>query len=123
MTVSRTIGILCKLKHIFPFSILQTLYSSLIIPHLTYGILIWGYNLEGLFKLQKKAIRIITNRKYNDHTEPIFKSLNLLKLNDIFKLSVLKFYYNYCNDLLPKYFKNQFHLVHRYSFYAYNIRY
>ena len=40
----------------------------------------------------------------------------------IFKLSVLKFYYNYCNDLLPKYFKNQFHLVHRYSFYAYNIR-
>ena len=122
MKVSRTIGILCKLKHIFPFSILQTLYSSLIIPHLTNGILIWGYNLEGLFKLQKKAIRIIANRKYNDHTEPIFKSPNLLKLHDIFKLSVLKFYYNYCNDLLPKYFKNQFHLVHRYSFYAYNIR-
>ena len=37
-----------------------------------------------IFKLQKKAIRIISLAKYNAHTEPLFKTLNLLKMNDIF---------------------------------------
>ena len=31
--------------------------------------------------------------KYNAHTEPHFKKLQFLKLNDIFKLQQLNFYY------------------------------
>ena len=42
-----------------------------------------GYENEKIFKLQKKAIRIISLAKYNAHTEPLFKTLNLLKINDI----------------------------------------
>ena len=40
----------------------------------------------------KKAIRIITCGKYNSHTEPLFKRLNILKVDDIFtsqRMSVL----------------------------------
>ena len=40
-------------------------------------------------KLQKRAIRIITLSKYNDHTKPLFKKLNLLTINDILALQEL----------------------------------
>ncbi len=40
---------------------------------------------------------------YNAHTEPIFKTLKLLNVNDILKLQELKFYYKYENNLLPYY--------------------
>ena len=65
----------------------------------------WGIskNSPRLFRLQKKAFRVITNSKFNDHTEPLFKGLNLLKLPDIFEVTVLKFYYNYCHVQLPLY--------------------
>ena len=44
----------------------------------------------------------------NENTEPIFKSFNLLKLNEIilFKINVLNFYYKYCHNLLPIYFQS-----------------
>ena len=61
----------------------------------------WGYNVSWLFKLQKKCITIITNNKYNAHTDPLFKSLNLSKIYDIYLLNVLKFYFLYCHDQLP----------------------
>ena len=57
-----------------------------------------------LEKLQKKAIRLITNSKYIAHTNPLFKRLQLLKIANVFKLRVLKFYYNFYNGLLPAYF-------------------
>ena len=110
--ISRVIGILCKMKNFMP---------PFIVPHLTYGILVWGSNTSYLFKLQKKAIRTITKSKYNEHTEPLFKMLNLLKIQDLFKLTVLKFYYNKCHTLLPAYFQ-AFNLSQRASHHPYNIR-
>ena len=41
------------------------------------------------------------NKKYNSHTDPIFKSLNYLKVDDIYELNVLKFYFNYCHLMVP----------------------
>ena len=34
--VSRIVGIMYRLKHIYPQAVLLTLYSALIVPHLTY---------------------------------------------------------------------------------------
>ena len=75
----------------------------MVLSHLNYGILVWGFDLDRLFKLQKKAIRIITGSKYNAHTEPLFKSLKTLKLTDIFRLNILKFYFKYKSSALPKF--------------------
>ena len=69
------------------------MYNSLILPHLNFSILSWGLHSGRLPKLQKRAVRIITVNKYNAHTEPILKSLGLLKVNDIFTLQYLKFYF------------------------------
>ena len=39
--LSKTVGILYKLNKTMPIKILKTLYQSLIVPYLTYGIEIW----------------------------------------------------------------------------------
>ena len=85
-----------------PFDILKMLYSNLIVPHLFYGILLWGHSTSTLLKLQKIAIRtLITYSRYNDHTDPIFKQLTPLKLNDIHQLQKLKCMYKLQNHTVP----------------------
>ena len=100
--------IMCKLKRIWPQNILKILYNSLILPHLQYCILSWGFKSDRIFKLQKRAVRIITCSKYNAHTEPLLKTLNLLKIEDIMKTKALKLYYRYKQNELPKYFESMF---------------
>ena len=106
--ISRSIGIMCRLKRFLPLEILRLIYNSLILPHLQYGIMAWGTKSGRLEKLQKRALRIICNSKYNAHTEPLFKKLNLLKLSDIFKTRQARFYYRYINNEVPVYFRNIF---------------
>ena len=106
--ISRTLGMLNRLKHTLPHTALKLLYNSLILPHLQYGILLWGFKHNRIFKLQKRAMRIITCSKYNAHTTPIFKSLCLLKIEEIFKLSLLKFFWKLENKKLPSYFPGMF---------------
>ena len=93
--ISRTLGVMNRLKRYLPTKILRVLYNSLILPHLQYAILSWGSKLSRLSKLQKKATRVIACSKFNAHTEPLFKSLKLLKLEDLLYLNVLKLYYKF----------------------------
>ena len=82
---------------------LKTHYLPYIIPHLNYCILVWGYDSKRIYKLQKKAIRII---KLYSHSDPIFKKLEILKIDGVHYLQQIKFYYKYLNNLLPNYFTN-----------------
>ena len=84
------------------------IYNALVQPQLNYGILLWGNNIKRIIKLQKWSVRSITSSKYNAHTEPLFLKLRLLKVEDIYKLCVLKFYYKYENKLLPSFFSKMF---------------
>ena len=104
--LSKVAGILNKLKNWVPYIILKTIYYSLFQSYINYGILLWGYECNRIFKLQKRAIRSITRAKYNAHTEPLFKLCAILKLNDLLKLNALKFYYKYCRRELPVYFNS-----------------
>ena len=101
--ISRNTGMLNKIKLFLPSRILKTIYSSLILYQLNYGILVWGQNYKRIFKLQKRVMRIITCSKYNAHHEPLFKELKLLKLEDIRKLQELKCYYKLVHRQLPSY--------------------
>ncbi len=85
--ISRNVGILNKLKHILPLNTRVLIYNSLILSHINYGLLAWGYSCVRITKLQKKAV--ISLSKDNAHTEPIFKQIRLLKLIDILKLQDL----------------------------------
>ena len=69
--------------------------------HLNYGILLWGFECEKIFKLQKKAIRILTNSQYLAHTNPLFRNEKILKVEDIFRLHCYKLFYAYIHNKLP----------------------
>ena len=101
-------GTLNRLKRFLPADVLKTIYNALILPHLNLGILLWGHNFDRIFKLQKWAVRAITNSKYNAHTNPLFQKLKLLKVEDIKNTACVKFYYKYLKNELPSYFDNMF---------------
>ena len=122
--VSRNIGILNRLKFQLPFSSLHTLYSSLVLPYLNYGLLAWGNAhqtiLDKLLLLQKKAIRIICQAGFRTHTDPLFYEKKILKIKDLYFFQLGQFMYNYTCDLLPDIFKSMF-LKNR-SFHQYPTR-
>ena len=74
-----------------------------IIPHIHYCIMAWGYKGIRLLKIQKKVVRIITLSGYSTHSEPLFKQLNMLKIADQLRLQELKFYFKYIHKNLPAY--------------------
>ena len=52
----RIIGILNRLTRIIPLNIQIILYNSLyMLPHLNYGITLWGFKCKRILKLQKKS--------------------------------------------------------------------
>ena len=107
LKISRATGVIFRLRYIYPREILLTLYNTLILPHLSYCILVWGSNIKNnhpLLLLQKKAVRNIANEDYIAHSEPLCKSLNILKVPDIFTCSLWKFYYKLSKNQLPTYF-------------------
>ena len=95
--VSKSIAILRQVRSIFPRNILKIIYMSLVYSYLNYCNLIWGAaertNIEPLFKLQKKAIRIITNSYYLEHTLPLFKNYKLLTVYQVYVLNCILFIY------------------------------
>ncbi len=64
------------------------------------------YQCNRLIKLQKKAVRIVSLSKWNQHIEPILKELKLLKIKDILHLQELKLYYKYKKNKMPSYLQN-----------------
>ena len=89
-----------------------TLYSSLIVPYITYGDVVWGNTDNNQIKrmsiLQKRSVRLINGSKYNSHTGPIFRSLRLLSLQDIFQLECCKIFAKFCQGQLSQYLSNTF---------------
>ena len=58
--ISRVIGLLHKLKYIFPAYLLRMIYNSLILPHINYCLLAWGSNCHSVELLQKKLFELST---------------------------------------------------------------
>ena len=115
-------AVLSRLKHFVPTHILKTIYLSLFLSQLTYGITAWGKcsgtEMKRLKVLQKKSIRIVSKSRFNSHVDPICKNLRLLKLDDLFLLNCCKLYHKSLNGLLKPYFNEQLlpnTAVHNYS--------
>ena len=69
-------------------------YLSLVQPYFIYAMPIWASNhnskdFESLFRLQKKAVRIVSNKTIKvdgmfQHSKPIFKKLNILTIHNLY---------------------------------------
>ena len=120
--IKRSIGILSKIRYHVNLDVLTNLYYALIYPFLIYGIVIWGKiyptNIQPLFLLHKRSIRIITFSKFGDHSSLFFKQTNILKLTDLITFHVSLFVFKFHYKLLPVVFDNYFistSKVHNYN--------
>jgi hypothetical protein len=104
-TLSRALFALRSAKNILSTQSLTTLYFSIMHCHLIYAIQIWSSSspnsYTSLFKLQKSAIRLITNSKYNAHTEPLFKQCKILPLPDLVNYFKIQFMHRFSQNFLP----------------------
>ena len=115
LKISRSLGLLYKLNKFFPQNILKIIYSTLVHPYLTYGIEAWHGTFKNytnkIFILQKKAIRAINNLEFNEHTNEYYKSNEILKLEDQYRLQTSKYIYQLLNtnvdcEMSSKLFRN-----------------
>ena len=83
---------LTEANHVCQSQLGLCLYKSFIQSHLEYCLPIWGAGPEKfiLEKMQKWAVRVVTNSKYNAHADPIFARLQTLKLTDLYKLRCIE---------------------------------
>jgi len=81
-------GIIAKIRHYVPRRVLLSIYNSLIVPYLTYGVCAWGNCAltfqKDIVNLQKRALRVIYFSKSKEHTVPFFPISNCLPLPSLF---------------------------------------
>ena len=116
--MSRAIGLLYKIRPFINIKIMKTLYYSLVYPHLLYANEVWGsadiIHLNSLIILQKRVIRLISNtdRRLEDFSfppsDPLFSKMEIIKIQDIFKINVSKFIFKCLNKSNPINFHSWF---------------
>ena len=92
--ISRARDILSKLRYYVFKKTLTSIYYSLFQSYILYGSTVWSFmsqkNTKENFVLQKKCMKLLTLSDYSEHGSPIFKSLKVLKLQDIIQFTILK---------------------------------
>ena len=104
--VVKNLYMLRSCKNFVPGHCLRKLYFSYIHSIISYGLSLWGplisaNTLNRLKVLQKKAVRIIYGASYNANTAPIFKKLDILRIDDMIDLEVAKLSFRFINKELP----------------------
>ena len=97
--ISKTNYVINSSKNFVPLQIRKLLYNSLFRSHLEFGIIAWGgvksKQLQPIVNLQKKCIRNVANKDFRSHTDPIFKSLNIMKFSDLYEYNCILFMHRY----------------------------
>ena len=108
------VGILRKLKYIFPRDILKTLYYSLIHPYLLYCCSVWGStfssHLHHIQVLQNKTLGVFFGVIFKDSIQKRYIDCKILPLAGLITLYCSLFMYKYFQNCLPVYFKSMFEL-------------
>jgi len=88
------------------------LYFGLAHCHLKYYIVSWvtatNSVLQSLEVVHNNILRTITYNNYRCHITLVYKSLNILKLHDIYKLELTKLMHKFHHEMLPTSFKDLF---------------
>ena len=120
--ISKSVGIIAKARFYLSSQTLMTLYYSLVYPFLTYCNVAWSStycsNLNCIYLLQKRIVRLITKAHYLANTASLFSQLKVLDIFSINSFSVATFMYSYHHNLLPSSFRDLFlssNEVHQYE--------
>ena len=105
-----------KLRHYLSIRQLKQLYYNLIYPCLSYAIIAWGSayktHLKRLQSKQNTVLRLMffatTSGPYTESALPFLNLLDVLTVNNVYRLHALKFTHLWHKGLLPSLFDNLF---------------
>ena len=99
-------------KYLTPEQVKKNIYYSIFESNLRFAAPIYGSAKESelncIFLQQKRAVRLITNAKFKDHTDPIFYKLRILKLPDLLNLERIIIAHKFKHRRLPNAFPTNF---------------
>jgi len=83
--ISKIIRVISRLRHFVPLCTLRSIYQSLKLPYLAYGLTAWGQaantHLNKLLLLQKRALRLMYFLNSRSHAIPSFLSSKILPIH------------------------------------------
>ena len=87
----------------------------LVLPYINYCCFVWVFTYQNYISkielLQKRVVGIIDNQHRLAHSNPIFKSLNILKVRDIAQLQLISVMHRKMIGSLPKELDDMFLLT------------
>jgi exonuclease III len=110
------VGVLCRLSKLLPPITLQTIYNTIIQPHIDYAISIWGScagsYLIPIQRLQNRAARAVTHTfDYNVSVSGILHNLKIMNITERYTYFTLNLIYKSLNNLCPDYLSSLFQYV------------
>ena len=111
--ISSYIWLLSKIKTFLSQAHRVQFYKSFIQPHIDFCSIVWGNSCESnkmkIFRLQKRACRVILDYNVEDSSEAM-QSLKILSVYDRLFLRKAKFMFKVYNGLTPSYISENFTL-------------
>ena len=108
--ISKSLYFLRTAKNFLNQKALKFIYYATFHSNIIYAIHIWSSvsenSYKGIFLKQKSAVRIVSGSRYNAHTEPIFKKLNILPLPSLIEYFKIQFMQRFVQGFLPSSFEN-----------------
>ena len=106
LQLARYSGIFYRLQNVITQKTLIMLYYSVIYSRVQYGIALWRTaakaRLQEINVRLNNIVRSITRSGKYVPVTPLYKHLNILKLDDIYRLELAKIMYQLRHHLLPK---------------------
>ena len=114
----QSLFVLNRVKQLIPLKCMKMLYYAYFDSHISYAMPVWYTPLSTsmkskLFLLQKRAVHIVTNRSYRDHTDPLFNQTKILKLADKERIELCKLMYKIINQVAPRPVCNLYQFIHK----------
>ena len=76
--LSKVIGILNRRKNIYPQQALLSIYNALFLSHMTYGLLLWGNQVEQVSKLIINSLILYTGWLHTSGLNCYYFAISLL---------------------------------------------
>ena len=90
--ISKTVGLISKLRHCISRHILLYIYQKLIHPYLNYGLAAWGQasktSLIKILILQKEVLRMMYFMDVREHAIPLFVDADILPVTFMYYKAV-----------------------------------
>ena len=109
-------GIFNHIKHKVNKKIARQLYFAFVFSRIKYGIEIYGNcsdrNVNKIQIMQNKLLKLLLQMDRLTPTNILHKNLNILKINDLYKCSILSFVNDTQIGKCPRIFEKYFHKKH-----------